>query len=435
MNGPDALRLAETESPDIVLLDIMMPGMDGFEVCRRLKADPRLAHIPVVMVTALSDVADRVQGLEAGADDFLTKPVNDLALMARVKSLVRMKMTMDELRLREQTSQSFGVIEISPQRISTVGGRILAVEERGHSARTITDVLSSEHAVSVLSDPAAVLARVRCETFDLVIVSLSLRTADGLRMCAQLRSIEESRQVPLLVLVDDNPAEMQRLAKGMELGVSDYLIRPVDRNELLARARTQIRRRRYEERLRQNYQQSVALAATDELTGLYNRRYLTTHLDAMLERMVQSQRPLSVMLLDIDHFKPVNDTYGHEAGDTVLAEFARRLMRGIRGVDLATRYGGEEFVVVMPDTAQDVAIGVAERLRRAIADQTFVLPNGGTLTATVSIGLATSHDGDDPSSLIRRADIALYAAKAAGRNRVMAEVCEPEVSGADARVG
>src|SRR6202795_3142581 len=141
-NGPTALELAEAELPDIILLDVMMPRMDGFEVCRRLKANPRTTDIPVVMVTALSDVADRLRGLEVGADDFLTKPVNDIALFARVRSLVRLKRMMDELRLREEVCRQFGTADTTEEPIASVNtGRILLVVEPGVMASRLSDTL------------------------------------------------------------------------------------------------------------------------------------------------------------------------------------------------------------------------------------------------------------------------------------------------------
>ena len=164
MNGPDALEIVEREVPDIVLLDVMMPGMDGFEVCEKIKAKANLRHIPVVMVTALSDTSDRVRGLEAGADDFLTKPVNDIALFARVRSLIRLKIMMDELRLREATSSSFGVAEPDSTVIEAEGGRILVVEDRAIYARNINQALEGHHTVTMASgaDDAVAAARAEC---------------------------------------------------------------------------------------------------------------------------------------------------------------------------------------------------------------------------------------------------------------------------------
>lgn len=431
MNGKEALAKVESENPDIILLDVMMPEMDGFEVCRRLKQDPRTAHIPVVMVTALSELSDRVQGLEAGADDFLTKPVNDIALFARVRSLVRLKMTMDELRLREQTSSGFGVAQLSNAEFDSAPGRVLLVEDREIHRRSLTQALSEKHETTAVASGAEALERVRAGGFELIVVSLGLKESDALRLCSQLRSMEETRSVPLLILVDDQPDEMGRLVKGLEIGVNDYLIRPVDRNELNARVRTQLRRRRYEERLRANYHLSMAMAVTDPLTGLYNRRYMESHLASLLSQS-RPDRPLSLLIMDIDHFKPINDTHGHAAGDEVLREFAGRIARSIRGIDLAARYGGEEFVVIMPDTTLAAAASVAERLRLAVSEETFRVPGQAAgLRVTTSIGVAGPGGGAD--EMLKRADAALYEAKRAGRNRVVLE--RAEAAPAAARVG
>ena len=164
--------------------------------------------------------------------------------------------------------------------------------------------------------------------------------------------------------------------RGLEIGINDYLVRPIDKNELLARVRTQIRKKRYTERLRDNVQLSIEAAITDGLTGLHNRRYMESHLGALVEQASARGKPLAVLVLDIDYFKSVNDTYGHDAGDDVLREFAIRVRKSIRGIDLACRYGGEEFVVVMPETDMAVAATVAERLRRRIATEAFPIEQG-----------------------------------------------------------
>ena len=420
-NGPEALERVERDNPDIVLLDVMMPGMDGFEVCTRLKANPKTEHIPVVMVTALSDTADRVRGLECGADDFLTKPVNDLSLFARVRSLVRLKQMMDELRLREQTGNTFGLSAQQDGVDDTAPGKILVVEDREIYGRNLMKALEEDHQPQIVTSAEEAVAMARGVEFELIIVSLTLRNTDALRLCSQLRSAEETRQIPQLILVDDGPQDTQRLVKALELGVNDYLIRPVDRNELRARTRTQLRRKRYEDQLRANYHMSMAMAVTDGLTGLYNRRYMMAHLESMLQRYARENKPMSLMILDIDHFKAVNDTYGHAAGDEVLREFAARIARGIRGIDLAARLGGEEFVVVMPETDEIVAGNVADRLRKSIEQPKIVSDAAKkALSITCSIGVAQTHpDANDAADLLERADRALYVAKNSGRNRVV----------------
>ncbi len=418
--GEEALARVYRDSPDIILLDVMMPGMNGFEVCRKIKADPLVAHIPIVMVTALSEPRDRVEGLEAGADDFLTKPVNDTALFARVRSLVRLKMMMDELRLREQTGNDFGVIDGggTESSESDKGARILVVDEGQRDINKVTETLSDTHEVLVEHDAEGTLQRAGVGDLDLIIVSLAATAFDPLRLCVQLRNNEVTRQLPILSLVEETDTE--RLAKGLEIGVTDYLVRPVDRNELKARVRTQVRRKRFQDRLRSNYHESMAMAVTDGLTGLYNRRYFESHLMNAVSTVQDGNKSLSLLMMDIDHFKQINDTYGHNVGDEVLRELGVRILDSVRGVDLAARYGGEEFVVLLPDTGLGVAVNVAERLRRRIGSEPFgVSTDGGSLPVTCSVGVTSCEPGEDALALVKRADQALYSAKNSGRNRVV----------------
>ena len=423
-SGPDALEIARREAPDIVLLDVMMPGMDGFEVCRRLKADTATLHIPVVMVTALSDGSDRVAGLEAGADDFLTKPVNDIALFSRVRSLVRLKQMMDEWRIRERTSDELGVVPSGDTEFdeSAEEASILVVEDSELQRAKVTQTLDVDSAVVTSTptiDDAERLAQ--AEDFELIIASLTLRSEDGLRLVSRLRCLDRTRQVPILLLAQEE--EMQRVAKGMEIGANDYIVKPIDRNELKARVRTQIRRKRYQDRLRTNYQRSLSMALTDSLTGLFNRHYLGAHLARMITRIEETHKPVVAIMLDIDHFKDVNDTYGHAAGDQVLKEVAVRVSRNLRNFDMVARFGGEEFIIVMPDSTLEGAALVAERLRLRIAEEPFrVDAPGGQLTITISLGVAATDDAETtPTVLINEADQALYAAKRKGRNCVVAK--------------
>ncbi|WP_026362844.1 PleD family two-component system response regulator [Methylopila sp. M107] len=417
-DGATALEICARAQCDIVLLDVMMPGIDGFEVCRRLKADPKTHHIPVVIITALDQPADRVRGLEAGADDFLTKPVADVALLARVRSLARLKMLGDELRLRAQTARDIGMIETIADKGE--GGRVLIVDDRESSQDRIRAALSDTQSVEVESEPHEALFRAAEEDFDVVIVSLSLQGFDPLRLCAQIRSLERTRTLPVVLIAD--PDEHGRVLRALDVGVNDYILRPLDPNELIARIRTQVRRHRYTSRLRNNLQVSMELAVTDDLTGLHNRRYMEMHLQALFDQAAARGRALSALVVDIDFFKSVNDRHGHDAGDEVLREFSRRLKASVRGIDLAVRLGGEEFVVVMPETEVAVARLVAERIRAKVATKPFSLGAGqGAIDVTVSVGVA-SHlgAGDDPAALLKRADVALYRAKADGRNRVVA---------------
>ncbi len=220
---------------------------------------------------------------------------------------------------------------------------------------------------------------------------------------------------------------MQKLAKGLDLGAADYLGRPLDRNEILARVRTQIRRKRYQDRLRTNYENNLSLAFIDALTGLHNRRYLDVHFRTLAERMPVHRKIIAVQMIDIDRFKPINDSYGHAAGDEVLRAVAQRIARNLRGFDTVIRWGGEEFVVIMPETTMKQAMMVAERLRRRMADSPITLPPPiGNVQVTISIGVAVTLPGGVPNdALLHEADIALYRAKNEGRNRVCASEKSP----------
>jgi len=418
-DGPTALAIAAAEKPDIILLDVMMPGMDGFQVCRRLKDDPETRHVPVVLVTALDGRADRIAGLEAGADEFLTKPIDDVMLFARVRSLTRLKTVIDELRDREASGRRMGVIAGAASRLGGTGGRILIIDDHERQAQRVANELAIEHRPVLESDPEKALVTARGPV-DLVIINATARSFDGLRLAGQIRSEEATRHLPILAVVDFD--ERARLVKALEMGVNDILARPIDPQELAARARTQIRRKRYTDYLRDNLDHSLELAVTDQLTGLHNRHYMSGQLDALVKRASLGGDAVAALLIDIDHFKKINDGFGHDVGDEVLREFAVRLASNVRAIDLPCRFGGEEFVVVMPDTSLEDAHRIAERIRLHVAGSPFRVMDGAELlTVTISIGVAaTVGAGDRPEALLKRADEAVYEAKASGRNKVIA---------------
>ncbi len=276
MDGEEALQKVYEEKPDLVLLDIMMPKKNGYEVCRLLKNDPETRFTPVIMVTALKDIEDKIKGIEAGADDFISKPFNKTELMARVRSLLRIKFLHDELENK-------------------------------------------------------------------------------------MEQLDEARK------------ELQQLA------------------------------------------------ITDGLTGLFNYRYFRSQLDHELERARRHHLELSLIMLDIDFFKNYNDSNGHPAGDIVLKEIADAVQENIRKIDIPCRYGGEEFILILPDTGKTAAVVVAEKIRGLIERMAFKnqekQPNG---QLTISIGVATfPEDGETSNKLVEKVDENLYRAKQTGRNKVV----------------
>ena len=418
--GEEAVQMARRERPDIVLMDVMMPGgIDGFEACRRLKSMPETRHIPVVMVTTLDDRDNRLRGLQAGAEDFLTKPIDDVQLLSRVKNLVSLKVVIDELRAREANGRKLGVIgeDLRPDPLDAhrlTAGNVLVVDDNPMQIKRITAALSVEHSVTLLGGEEKAAAPP-----DLVVVAVTAKGFDGFRVIARMRSGEPTRHLPILAVVE--PDDRARAVRALELGAHDIIVRPIDEDEIVARARTLMRRKRYMDALRTRLDQSLELAVTDQLTGLYNRRFLFAQMGPMAQRAQCGGDPVAVMVIDIDHFKRINDTFGHDIGDEVLKEFSARLASNVRPSDFACRMGGEEFVVIMPNTSGDVGCLAADRLRRQICAAPFsTSATPERLDVTVSIGVSCSENGDEGAeAILKRADEALYEAKRAGRNRVM----------------
>ena len=420
-NGIQGIELARTSSPDIVLLDVMMPGIDGFETCRRLKSIPETLHVPVVMLTALDKQSDKVMGLEAGADDFLSKPFEEVALMSRVASLTRMKMMVDEIALRGQTATGVSAREmLETSRATTFPeSRILIVSDDCVTAGNMRQVIDDEILCSVSIAPDGATARnaIGDVDFDLVILDERIEGEDPLRLGTMIRARPETRQAATLLVTAGDDIEVA--TRALELGFNDYISSPVDLVELTARLRSQLRRKHYSDKLRENMRNSMVQAVTDPLTGTYNRRYANSHLDTLVEKCRARDSGLAVMMLDLDRFKKINDTHGHAAGDAVLREFSRRLQENVRGMDLVARMGGEEFMVVMPDVTPDLASEIAERVRSATADPEIGIPGEDlALNVTVSIGFAVLNKVESVFELIKRADDALYHSKNTGRNRV-----------------
>lgn len=415
-SGFEALEKVKQTYPDLILLDIMMPGMDGYEVCRRLKADADTAHIPVVMVTALDQPENKIQGLECGADDFITKPVDDVSLMARVRNLTRLKMMLDELRMRQNTGVRFGMNDDFNE--ISIQGNVLIVESNPAVAEKMLRHLPGDCKGIIETNPNLVMDQLQKQEFSLVITSLNMHNFDGLRICSMIRASEAFRRLSIIT-TGENKNNMTFI-KALDLGVNDFINRPIDYNEFVARVKTQIKRHYFSEKLRKYVENSVEHAVTDPLTHMNNRRYLNMHLENLCIKSIENRKPLSIAIFDIDHFKSINDTYGHDAGDEVLVAFSDILRNNIRNFDLGVRLGGEEFLIVMPDTDLASSAAVCERIRAMINNHKFFIHNQSKqIDVTCSIGVASLIPNETEQELIKRADSALYKAKQTGRNRVV----------------
>ena len=412
-SGKKALALAASGSPDLILLDALMPEMNGFEVCRALKSNPATWHIPVIMVTALEETSDRIRGLEAGADDFITKPIDDFNLMARVKSLLRLKMVTDQLLSHSEHSleNSRPILEHLEKR----RGRVLVVDDHARNLEKISGFLESSHDIVTEEDPKQAIARATSQ-IDLIVISLVTKGFDGLRLCARLRSDIRTRDIPILAIGDAD--EEAKLVRAYEIGINDTLLWPVDKQELKARVNTQLKRKFYSDSLKENFNESLEMVVTDPLTGLGNRRYFDKSVAPLFDQFSESGTGFCLTIYDIDHFKRVNDILGHDTGDIVLKEVAARLASNMRAVDVVSRYGGEEFIVAMPETDEKAAIIAADRVR-ALLGGTPIYVDGQAFSISVSAGVAQVQAGDKFRDLFKRADMALYKAKLSGRNMVL----------------
>ncbi len=419
-SGLQALNILTSHKVDVVLLDVMMPEMDGFEVCRNIKKNPETTHIPVVMVTALSDVENRIKGLESGADEFLSKPIDDTALFARVKSLSRMKSVIDELKLRNKTNEELGggrIFEFGENNFSN--SQILIIDDDVVQARNVKTYISElTKQIHVVSRPAELINPSDNNIPDLVIISAQLDDEDPLRIVAMLKSKDQFKNAAFMTLTEEENIPM--VMRGMELGVNDYFIYPVEKSELIARVKTQLRRKKYQDDLRNEFEETVDLSIKDGLTGVFNRRYFDSHLSQIMHKSKESKSPFCLTIIDMDHFKKVNDRYGHQSGDEVIKAVINLLKKSFRVTDLISRYGGEEFTVILRDADIEEGKIIADRAREQVANLKCYIPaTQDPIKQTISIGIAQYDINENVQEFIERVDKALYEAKQTGRNKVV----------------
>ena len=413
-NGEEAIRLAKSENPDVILLDIMMPNMDGFEVTARLKTENNTKLIPIVLVTSLDGANNRTKGLNVGADEFLTKPINRSELIARVRALQRLKKMQEELQNRKQIVSTLSDDDFNnPEHQNT----ILLIEDDNLLSRQIVTVLSSvEINCSIVHNTASAKEHLKEHYPDLILMDRILPDGDGMDLLAEIKQSDSHRDIPIIIITAITDLELKIL--GLEKGADDYLIKPIENTELRARVKAGIRRHHAIKNLKRNLEQAQSCTVTDKLTGIRNRYYLDADLNHRIAQVNRSpEKTVSILMIDIDNFKNINDTFGHLIGDKILCLVADQLSFVARAADIVTRYGGEEFCIVLPETNIDEAYAVAERMRENIEQYQFPDINGKKIT--ISAGAAEYSINDKTATtFLTRADDALYRAKSMGRNRV-----------------
>jgi len=424
--GAETLTCARVDAPDLILLEQRMPDMEGVAICKRLKDDPNTARIPVIIIATHNDNASKIAALRAGADEFMTRPLDDQALLARVRSLLRARDTVEELELRDSTSRALGFAETVTSFTPPATIAMIAATPVASMAWKTALGKATHDKIVVIPKEQALTQTIAEKTPDVFVIACDLAKPDeGLRLMSELRSRHDTRHSAILMVIPKG-ANIKS-ATALDLGANDLMFEGFDPEELFLRVKTQIRRKKMADRLRETMRDGLRLAVIDPLTNLYNRRYAMPHLARIAERAKTTGRPYAVMVLDIDHFKSVNDTYGHAAGDAVLQEVANRIKDNLRGVDMVARIGGEEFLVAMPDTQLDEARVAAERLCRVIDGRPVELSMGkGDVPVSLSIGVAMGWvakggkygDAQTVEQLIESADQALFSSKSDGRNQV-----------------
>jgi len=421
-SGEEALEKLETEKPDLIMLDVMMGGINGFETCKKIKSNLKTFHVPVLIITSLIDEESKIQGLEAGADDILTKPIDDIALFARVNSLLRLKMMAEqwimqetELKDRDIDSNHLDIYFGKKCKYSHVMVYASCDKESYELAKPLKE---KGYKVAYTKSDSDAEYFVKERDLDLIIISLSIGIDKALRFSSGLRSVERTKKTPILII--GNEDDEAAFIKALEIGCNDYISRPFDNHEYLARVYIQLKKNKYQQQLEENYQKSLSLASTDELTGLANRRALHTYMKNILVNMKDKSQNVAIMMLDIDHFKGVNDTYGHKVGDEVLVEFSQRIKESLRDFDMVARYGGDEFIAIVPYIDERTALEVAERVRISVAKTPFAITvDPYKLNIQISIGISLDNDFTlDPDEIIEKADKSLYEAKECGKNTV-----------------
>ncbi|HEU4974774.1 MAG TPA: diguanylate cyclase [Baekduia sp.] len=300
--------------------------------------------------------------------------------------------------------------------------RILVAEDSALLRRMLGDVLRAQGwTVIEAADGAAALAIAREQAPHVLLMAREMEGLDGMAVLDALRDDPRTTTMPVVFVTGHTDA--RELAEGLERGAHDYVRKPVDPVELVARIRTALRLRALRDELAERNAALEQLARTDVLTELANRRHADDVLRASVAHARRHQRDLCAVLVDIDHFKAVNDGHGHAAGDAVLREVARRLKAGLREEDLAARWGGEEFLLLLPETID--ATTVCERLRAAIAGDLVALDDGRRIPVTASFGWACWTGEESGEALVARADAAMYGAKDGGRDRVVGARPEP----------
>jgi two-component system cell cycle response regulator len=420
-NGVQAIEIAEKDLPEVVLLDVMMPLMNGFDVTKVLKNSPLTRDIPIILITALDNPESQALGFKAGAEEFLKKPVNAAELLARVKTMLRLKQYQEQLVMRKKSEQHFssGNEEHGIDKAPESTNQILLVEDNPNDVKLIKAYLSDQDIRLLVTDNGEKAIEIaQRNKIDLIILDVMLPGMNGFEVCRRLKATEQIQNIPIVFTTSLSDSESK--INGAELESDGYIVKPYDKRELIGRIQLLLKKKKYLEELRFNYENTINLAINDGLTGLHNHAYFKRTLDLEFKRALRQQYNLALMMIDIDNFKKFNDTLGHLAGDMLLRKLSQLIKKNIREIDTAARYGGEEFVVILPYVDIENTLVIAKRIQTTLASLTFPVEVPETFgKITVSIGVALCPlNANSPEQLIQKADEMLYQAKKTGKNKI-----------------
>jgi two-component system cell cycle response regulator len=417
-----ALATEGAQQFDLFILDVMMPEMNGHELTRRLRALPHASNTPILLLTSLDSPEDRLAGLTAGADDFFNKNTPEAEMLARVRSFISLGKMRSQLLAQHEAMTR---VMREPEAETAPRARV----ELMHHLPEVTERLSQALRDSPLGNECQLLersltSRLTTSDADLLVVSYEVALEGEQPLLKRYGFAEEAPAV----LVIDGRESTERRVKAFDSGAEDYLTLQTPLAELAARLSTALRRHQRQRQLRSSRDRALLVAVTDPLTGLYNRGYFQEALTVEWRRAQRYKRPLTLVLLDLDHFKQVNDTLGHSAGDEALREVSKRLRQTARSTDIVARHGGEEFAMLLPETDLERGLIAAERFRAAVEGTTVHGARGGSRSLTISLGVGCYPDhATSISELMELTDAALYTAKRTGRNRACTATSGAEV--------
>ncbi|MBF0100315.1 MAG: response regulator [Desulfobacterales bacterium] len=413
-NGIECIDKVNTVMPDLILLDVMMPRLNGFETTFKLKSDSKTSHIPIILLTALDSSDAKKKGLDAGADEFLTKPVNRTELIARVNSMLRLKKYHDQLTTRTHSEKQFvNEHDSSPGKSKNkIAPRILIMEHSEVDYLLIVKYLEGEsyELLRATTDEMALTMAVKFNV-DVVLLDIMSPGINGFEVCRKLKLLDEIRHVQIVIMSDIN--DLDNKIMGVEKGADDYLIKPINCKEIQARVKVLLKKKIYMDQLYSHYEVALNSAITDGLTSLYNQTYFCRYLELETKRSERQKYSLALLMMDVNDFKIYNDSLGHLTGDVILREIAQVIRSSVREIDLVSRYGGDEFAAVLPYSDRKMALMVAERITIAIEKHRFSLDSINALKkVTISIGIAICpEDALSVLELINKSDIMMYESK------------------------